>query len=107
MSTEEHPLFGKWRITSMDPWDAASTDLSGPGYIRFDADRGGEFKFGSVEGTLDCEIGTETAFFTWEGSDDMGSVRGDGDAELKEDGTLSGEIRFDRGEESSFTARRW
>jgi hypothetical protein len=37
----------------------------------------------------------------------MDHACGDGDADLEEDGTLSGEIRFHRGDESSFTARRW
>lgn len=32
---------------------------------------------------------------------------GDGDAQLEDDGTLAGEIRFHRGDESAFTARRW
>jgi hypothetical protein len=35
------------------------------------------------------------------------TVSGDGDAELEENGTLNGEIRFDNGDESSFTAKRW
>ena len=31
----------------------------------------------------------------------------DGDAQIEEDGALTGEIRFHLGDESSFTARRW
>ena len=50
MTTKGHPLIGKWRITSMELWDAAFIDLLGPGYIRFDADGGGEFVFGAVQG---------------------------------------------------------
>jgi len=45
--------------------------------------------------------------FTWEGFDKMDPVRGDGDAELAEDGTLTGEIRYHLGDESAFKARRW
>jgi hypothetical protein len=41
-------LLGKWRITSMELWDAEFIDLLGPGYIQFDADGGGEFAFGPV-----------------------------------------------------------
>jgi hypothetical protein len=37
----------------------------------------------------------------------MDEVSGDGDAELEENGTLSGEIHFDNGDESSFTAKPW
>jgi hypothetical protein len=107
MTTKEHPLLGKWRITSMELWDAGFIDLLGPGYIRFDVDGSGEFAFGAVQGGLDCQFGTDSIHFTWEGSDEMDRTCGDGDAELEEDGTLTGEIRFHRGDESSFTARRW
>jgi hypothetical protein len=107
MSTKGHPLLGKWRITSMELWDADFIDLLGPGYIRFDADCRGEFVFGAVQGGLDCHFGLDDVDFTWEGSNEMDHACGDGDAELEEDGTLTGEIRFHLGDESSFTARRW
>jgi hypothetical protein len=60
MTTKGHPLIGKWRITSMELWDAAFIDLLGPGYIRFDADGGGEFVFGAVQGGLDCHFGIDS-----------------------------------------------
>ncbi len=107
MSTEAHPLLGKWRITSMELWDAAFIDLLGAGYIQFDADGGGEFAFGAVQGGIDGHPCGQSIHFTWEGNDEMGPACGDGDAQLKEDGTLTGEIRFHRGDESSFTAQRW
>lgn len=107
MTGKAHPLLGKWRITSVELWGTAFIDLLGPGYIRFDADGGGEFAFGAVQGGLDCHFGTDSIHFTWEGSDEMDHARGDGDADLEEDGTLTGEIRFHHGDESSFTARRW
>lgn len=107
MTGKGHPLLGRWRITSMELWDAAFIDLLGPGYIRFDADGGGEFAFGAVQGEIDGLPCSESIHFTWEGSDEMDHASGDGDAELNEDGTLTGEIRFHRGDESSFTARRW
>ena len=106
MSTKGHPLLGKWRITGMELWDAAFIDLLGPGSIRFDADGRGEFAFGAVQGRLDCHFGSESISFTWEGSDEMDQACGHGDAELEEDGTLSAEIRFHLGDESSFTAQR-
>jgi hypothetical protein len=37
----------------------------------------------------------------------MDHACGDGDAQLEDDGTPTGEIRFHRGGEASFTARRW
>jgi hypothetical protein len=40
MTGKGHPLLGKWRITTMELWDAAFIDLLGPGYIRFDTEGG-------------------------------------------------------------------
>lgn len=107
MSATGHPLLGKWRITSMELWDAEFIDLLGPGHIRFDPDGRGEFVFGAVQGGLDSHFGPDDIHFTWEGSDEMDRACGDGDAELEDDGTLTGEIRFHLGDESSFTAHRW
>jgi hypothetical protein len=75
-----------------------------PGYIRFDADGGGEFAIGAVQGEIDCHFDTDSIHFTWEGSDEMDHACGDGDAQLEDDGTLTGELRFHRGDESAFTA---
>ena len=107
MTGKAHPLLGEWRITSMELWDAAFIDLLGPGYIRFDADGGGEFAFGAVQGEIDGYPSSESIHFTWEGSDEMDHASGDGDAQLEANGTLTGEIRFHRGDESAFTAKRW
>jgi hypothetical protein len=62
--------------------------------------------FGVVQGGLDCHFGRHDVDFTWEGSNEMDHACGDGDAQLEEDGTVTGEIRFHLGDESSFTARR-
>ncbi|GGC73271.1 hypothetical protein GCM10011504_58330 [Siccirubricoccus deserti] len=107
MTGKAHPLLGKWRITGMELWDAAFIDLLGPGYIRFDADGGGEFAFGAVQGEIDGHPGGESIHFTWEGSDEMDHASDDGDAQLEADGTITGEICFHRGDESAFKARRW
>ena len=107
MTAEQQKLLGKWRITSMELWDAAFIDLLGPGYIRFDTDGGGEFAFGAVQGEIDGHCGSCSIHFTWEGNDEMDHASGDGDAQLEENGTLTGEIRFHHGDESAFTARRW
>ncbi len=106
MTAEHNPLLGKWRITGMDLWDAAHIDLLGHGFIRFDADGGGEMGFGALQATLDCHWGSRSMHFTWEGSDEGEHLSGDGDAEVEDDGTISGEIRFDNGDETTFTARR-
>jgi len=99
-------LLGKWRITEMDLWDAVYIDMMGPGYILI-REAGGEMAFGCVRIGLHCEYGQDSIFFSFEGSDEMEEVSGDGDAELEEDGALTGEIRFDNGDEATFRASRW
>lgn len=107
MIPADHAMIGKWRITSMELWDTDFIDLLGPGYIQFDARGGGEFIFGAVQGGLDCRYGSGSIHFTWEGHDEMDRACGDGDAQIEDDGTLAGEIRFHLGDESAFVARRW
>ncbi len=63
--------------------------------------------FGAVQIGLQCEYGKTSIRFKFHGSDEMEEVAGDGDAELEKNRTLVGEIRFDNGDESSFTAKRW
>ena len=45
--------------------------------------------------------------FTWAGSDEMDEVSGEGLALLEDDGSLSGEISFHRGDEAAFKAQKW
>ena len=104
-SSDSKSLLGKWRITSMEAWDAEYVDLCGPAYIQID-DAGCEMAFGAVQIGLRCEYGTTSIWFRFQGSDEMEEVSRDGDAELEENGMLNGEIRFDNGDESSFTAKR-
>jgi hypothetical protein len=99
-------IFGKWRITGMDLWDASYIDMLGPGHIQFKKD-GGDMAFGAVQIGLDCEYSATSAWFTFQGFNEMTEIAGDGDAELEEDGTLTGEIRFHNGDEASFTAKKW
>ena len=80
MTTCDHPMIGKWRITGMELWEADFIDLLGPGYIQFTADGGGEFVFGAVQGGLDCHYGQTCIHFTWAGFDEMDEISGDGDA---------------------------
>src|SRR3954468_10460041 len=116
MAARDHPLLGKWRIVEMALWDSDFLDLVEPAYIRFDARGRGEFVFGAVQGGLQCRYGPARLHcrdapavvrFTWQGSDEMDPVSGAGDAELDQDGLLTGEIRFHDGDDSTFEARRW
>jgi putative heme iron utilization protein len=44
--------------------------------------------------------------FTWEGNDEMEETSGHGWAELRQDGSLDGEICLENGDEIPFAARR-
>ena len=102
----DRPLLGRWRITEMALWDKGYLDQVEPAYIRFDA-QGGEFAFGCVTASLDCSYGSDSIDFTWYGSDEMDEVSGDGYADLEDNGSITGEISFHNGDESSFKAERW
>src|SRR3712207_4423064 len=107
MGSRDHPLLGKWRNVEMALWGSEFLDLGEPAYIRFDARGGGEFVFGAVQGSLHCRYDPASVRFTWEGSDEMDPASGAGEAELDEDGLITGEIRFHNGDNSAFKARRW
>jgi hypothetical protein len=80
--------------------------MLGPGHIQFNRSSG-YVESGAVQIGLDCWYSKTGAHFIFQGSDEGTEVSGDGDAELAEDGSLTGEIRFYNGDEMPFIARRW
>ena len=100
-------VLGKWRLTEADQWDRAYLDLVEPAHIRFDEDGGGEMVFGALQAGLECETGLSIIFFDFEGGDDMHPIRGNGTAELAEDGSLEVEISINHGDEIQLKAHRW
>ena len=101
------PPPGRWRTAGMAPRDAGFVGVLEPAHVALGAKGGGEFVFGAVHGDLDCRYGPDGVRFTWDGFDEMDPASGAGSAKLEPDGSLTGEIRFHRGDESSFKARRW
>ncbi len=91
----------------MELWDNDFLDLMEPAYIFFDGNAAGEFVFGCVTGSLHCRTKALSADFTWEGNDEMDQVSGDGWAELQQDGSITGEIRFHNGDDSTFQGHPW
>lgn len=100
-------LIGKWRIVEADLWNRDYLDLMEPAHITFEDQGRGEFAFGCVNGGLDCEYSRRIIFFTWQGSDEMDDVNGDGTAELEDDGSVEIEIRFHHADEAILKARKW
>ncbi len=98
---------GKWRIVSMAMWDKNFLDMIEPAHISFNDQDEGSFAFGCINATLACSLTTTDADFTFEGQDEMEPTSGEGWAELQPDGSLEGEISFQNGDETSFTATKW
>ena len=99
-------VLGRWRITEIEGWETDTIDLLGPGHILFEPGNA-QIAFGVVQISLDCSYSPTGAHFTFHGSDEGTEVWGDGDADLEEDGTLAGEIRFHNGDDMPFIARPW
>jgi len=103
-------FIGKWRITEMEQWDPEYVDEDEEGYIEFCKDNQGDFHFGYVSGSMDCEIetveGKPRIEFSWVGTDEMDEACGRGWARIEKDGTLYGKLAFHMGERSWFKAKR-
>lgn len=106
MASAPSAVLGRWRIVEIEGWDADYIDLLGPGHIQFDPD-GGQIEFGAVQIALECWYGHDDVTFNFHGSDQGTEVSGAGDADMEDDGTLQGEIRFHNGDDMPFIARRW
>ena len=100
-------LVGKWHIVEADLWDADHLDLVEPARITIGDDGHGEIVFGALNAHLDCEYSERIVFFTWEGFDEMDDVRGDGSAELDDDGTIEIKFRYHLGDEALLKAQPW
>jgi hypothetical protein len=110
MASRKNPFLGKWRITEMEQWDLEFIDAEEEGYIEFDKAGQGDFQFGYVHGSLDCEIGTVEGRprieFSWDGNNELDPANCRGWAVLEDNGTMHGKITFHMGENSWFKAGR-
>ena len=98
-------LIGRWRIVEADIWDRY-LDLCGPAMMTIADDGRGEIAFGAFQASLDIEYGRSSIGFTFEGSDEMDEVSGDGSAELLDDGSIEIEFALDDGDEAVLKAQR-
>jgi hypothetical protein len=92
-------LIGRWRIVEADLWDRAYLDRSGPATLTITA-QGGEIAFGGMEAGLDVEYARDSIGFRWAGCDEGDEVRGEGTAELLDDGTIEIEFGYDNGDDA-------
>lgn len=104
-------ILGEWRITKMEQWEKDYVDAEVKAYIRYDERGRGEFQFGYVSGSMDCQFterdGRPAVEWSWEGNDEMDEVSGRGWAALDEDEKhLHGRIFIHDCDDSGFDARR-
>jgi hypothetical protein len=108
MASKKNPFFGRWRITEMEQWDSDYIDEEDEGYIEFGRGEQGDFQFGYVHGSMDCEIvkmeGKPRIEFSWEGNVELEEASGRGWAVVEKDGSLCGRITMHMGERSRFKA---
>lgn len=102
-------LKGKWRIITMPDFPPDYPDMVEPAYILFEGNGAGEFVFGCCTGHIWTASNTKATCidFSWDGSDEMTNVCGDGFAELQPDGSLHGEIEYHQGDAYPFIAQKW
>lgn len=92
---------GRWRVVETPGYDMAVAGA----YILF-GEVGGEFAFDCLTGSIHCSCEGDAVQFNWDGNDEMEAARGDGWAELQDDGALEGEICLSNGDDIPFIARR-
>ena len=97
-------LVGHWRIVEADIWDRDYLDLCGPAMITITDHGRGEMAFGALQAGLDIEYSRRSIGFTWEGFDEMDEVRGEGSAELLDDGSIEIEFAYYNGDEAVLKA---
>jgi hypothetical protein len=102
----ESPLIGRWRIVSADLWDRDYLDLCGPATMTIGKSGDGEITFGALQASLDIAYAAASIDFTWQGSDEMDEVRGEGSAELLDNGELQVVFSYHHGDEATLHARR-
>src|SRR5262245_38385242 len=81
---------GRWRVVETPDYDMAT-----PASYIFFGKTSGEFALDCLTGSIHGGYEGDAVEFTWEGNDEMEPARGDGWAELQDDGSLEGEISLE------------
>lgn len=109
-SASEHAFADTWHIYEMEMWDADYFNMEEQAHLEIDANLGGHFQFGLVNGHLHGHLepvdGTTRLAFTWGGRDEMEPVNGRGWMRLDGAAEAVGMIAIHQGDRSTFRARR-
>lgn len=105
----QQSVVGRWRITSMEMWDADYFDMEVPAYVQIRPNLHGEFQFGLVTGGFVAQFraagAVERVDFVWEGGDENDAASGHGWMEVQGD-EAHGRICMHQGDDSDFMAVR-
>jgi hypothetical protein len=74
--------------------------------ITIGEDNNGEIAFGALQAGLDLSYSPSMAFFAWAGCDETDEVRGDGSAELLDDGSSEITLTSHKSDEATLKANR-
>ena len=110
MAKKAKTIEGRWRITSMSAWEDDFLDEEVEAFIEFKERGWGSFRFGNVQGQMDCRQttrdGQSAVEWSWDGNAEMDAAQGRGWAVVKGD-ELIGMIFFHGGgDDSEFVATR-
>lgn len=92
---------GKWHVVETPGYDMAGARS----YILFNED-GGEFTLDCLTGSIQGTCEGDAVAFEWAGNNEMDEASGDGWAEMRQNGSLEGEICLHCGDDIPFIARR-
>ena len=94
-------VLGRWRIIEVEGLGYRLRRYAWPRSHPLNRD-GRRIEFGAMQIGLDCWFSKTGAHFTFQGSDEGAEVSGDGDADIAEDNSLTGEIRIQNGDDMPF-----
>ena len=105
MNTADCRLIGRWRIVEADLWDRDYLDLRGPATLTRHL-AGRRNRLWSHGGWSRCRIRPRLDRLPLGRMRRRHEVRGEGTAELLDDGTIEIEFAYDNGDEAVLKAKR-
>ena len=96
---------GWWRIVETSQWASKFIDRLGPAVISFTG-HGDRLRMHCLLAYVNVMPTKTGVSFTWQGAWEFDPMTGTGTARVGEDGRLTGSIRIEDGDNSTFTAVR-
>ena len=97
--------YGWWRIVDTSTWGPAGLDDLGPALISLTG-HGDRLRMHCLLAYVDVHATKSGVSFSWRGAWEYDQLTGRGAAKVGKDGRLSGTIKIEAGDASSFVAER-